>query len=520
MKYCIIAFIFLLLCSSLSYARDRALIIGISTYKHSDKGLRPLFGAVPDAKRMESFITDKLGFANSDIKLLLNEQATATEIENTFCTWLITDTKPGDRVFFFFAGHGSQIKDDNGDEEDKMDETIVAYDADPKTQANEIRDDVFEKFISQLGGRKAVLIFDSCHSGTISRSTLSTKDLAQSTVRYLPTPDQLQEIETITRSTRGSNAQDNDSLGYTILPQINKSSVSRSNQASSPFVDISKINNPDGIVILSAAAAYQPAQEFISDSKAYGVFSYFFVELQKDKLLSLDTLEETITKNIEKLKEQQKIKYYQNPYFEIISPPSLKTLPVFGVTANKPIVKPEILTSSPIPTLSIPSQFASLINTNSKINIIVNTTEQKTDYKLGEKISYKIKTDVEGYLHLLIFTKTLDKKESVVCIFPNKEYSYNFITPGIISIPQNTGDFGLTVSAPVGQDTVVALLSTVPLNFHNKVLSEDLSWKEVFSLITEKLEKTMLEANKQKSGSTTKIKFDWQTAFIVLTSSE
>lgn len=520
MQHTLIAFIFLLLCSSLSYARDRALIIGISTYKHSNKGLTPLFGAVADAKRMESFITNKLGFASSDIKLLTNEKATASEIKDAFRTWLIADTKAGDRVFFFFAGHGSQIKDDNKDEDDGMDETIVAYDSDPKTQTNQISDDVFEELIAQLAGRKAVLIFDSCHSGTISRSSSITKNSSETqiSVRYLPTPDQLQEIESITRSTRGSTPQSDKNLGYTILPQTNKGTTSRSNQVSSPFIDISKINSPDGIVILSAAAAYQPAQEFIFDSNIYGVFSYFFVELQKDKLLPLADLEEKISTNIEKLKEQDKIKHYQSPYFEIISPPSLKKLPLFGATQTaSTIVKPQPSTNAA--PITIPNELHNIINNKSNIKLSLNTTEAKTSYKLDDPISYKVTTNTEGYLYLFIFTKTIENEEAFVCLFPNKEYSNNLIKPGTISLPQDTNGYELTVGEPVGQDIVVALLSTVPLNYNYFSLPEGLSWQEVFSKLTEDLQKTIQKANNLQKGDMTKTKADWQISFILLNSS-
>ena len=80
------------------------------------------------------------GFPESSIKLLLNADATAQNIEESFQSWLIDSTGPGDRVFFSYAGHGSQLEDDNGDEEDGFDETLAPYDVDPMSGANQIRD--------------------------------------------------------------------------------------------------------------------------------------------------------------------------------------------------------------------------------------------------------------------------------------------------------------------------------------------------------------------------------------------
>jgi hypothetical protein len=84
-------------------------------------------------------------------------------------------------VIFFYAGHGFQAPDDNGDEEDNEDEVITPYDVAFKAVGGKvvltdentfIRDDKFNDFIARLSGRRAVLMFDSCHSGTISRGIL------------------------------------------------------------------------------------------------------------------------------------------------------------------------------------------------------------------------------------------------------------------------------------------------------------------------------------------------------------
>lgn len=42
--------------------------------------------------------------------------------------WLMYLAQSGDSLFFLFSGHGGQQEDQNGDEEDGMDETILPVD--------------------------------------------------------------------------------------------------------------------------------------------------------------------------------------------------------------------------------------------------------------------------------------------------------------------------------------------------------------------------------------------------------
>ena len=68
--------------------------------------------------------------------------------------------KSGDTFVFYFSGHGGQKPDQNSDEMDGQDETLVAYD-------REIIDDelnaIWQKFRK---GVRIVMISDSCNSGT------------------------------------------------------------------------------------------------------------------------------------------------------------------------------------------------------------------------------------------------------------------------------------------------------------------------------------------------------------------
>jgi len=80
---------------------------------------------------------------------------------------LLMGAGPGDMLYFMFAGHGTQVPDADGDEEDGMDEAIVP--ADFFTTKRLITDDeLSEALVDSLHpGALLTAFFDCCHSGTI-----------------------------------------------------------------------------------------------------------------------------------------------------------------------------------------------------------------------------------------------------------------------------------------------------------------------------------------------------------------
>ena len=146
----------------------RALLIGIDDYMH----VHPLLGPVNDATAMKSFITGHLGYAERDIRMLLNAEATRDNILMAFEEWLIDGTAKGDDVFVFFSGHGFRQPDRDGDEADRYDETLVPVDVRVSTNgkiSGMITDDEMAVLMSRLSGRNAQVVVDACHSGTSTK---------------------------------------------------------------------------------------------------------------------------------------------------------------------------------------------------------------------------------------------------------------------------------------------------------------------------------------------------------------
>ena len=121
------------------------------------------------------------GFEAENIQTL-TDKTTKKDIVDAFRSHLIQQVKPGDIVYFHFSGHGHQIPDDNGDELDGWDESLVPANAtndkgklNPKEfYSNYIRDDELGQLLDELrlkiGATGDVMVsIDACHSGTATR---------------------------------------------------------------------------------------------------------------------------------------------------------------------------------------------------------------------------------------------------------------------------------------------------------------------------------------------------------------
>ena len=111
-----------------------------------------------DAAITSGMLQDHFGFPGDNIRVLMNERATKAQIEGRL-DWLIRDAKPGDVLVFFYAGHGSQVRDRDRDElEDAMDEILCPHDLnwdDPLT------DDILYNYFKRVPqGTKLSIVFD------------------------------------------------------------------------------------------------------------------------------------------------------------------------------------------------------------------------------------------------------------------------------------------------------------------------------------------------------------------------
>jgi len=176
MAKCLIAAA-MLACSGLTAPAlaDRALIIGIDVYQEASLTFHLGGASKADSERIHKLLTGSMGYREEDIKILRDSEATRAAILENLDAWL-GETKPGERVFFYYVGHGHFTKDASGDEGDGLDETLVPFDANVDRGGasvvvqNMVLDDELASAFDKLRGRQITAVIDSCHSGTVTRS--------------------------------------------------------------------------------------------------------------------------------------------------------------------------------------------------------------------------------------------------------------------------------------------------------------------------------------------------------------
>lgn len=149
----------------------RALLVGIDRYK--SKKIRSLDGCVNDARLMHTLLQTPFGFIDDDdrMRVLENEDATRDNILRAL-DQLVEKTERNDVVVIYYAGHGSQMTDREGDEASGYDNTLMPTDSEGWSGENrDITDDELHLVLHALAEktRYITLIVDACHSGTISR---------------------------------------------------------------------------------------------------------------------------------------------------------------------------------------------------------------------------------------------------------------------------------------------------------------------------------------------------------------
>ncbi|KAJ0611954.1 putative Caspase-like domain superfamily [Helianthus annuus] len=124
-----------------------------------------LKGCVNDVKRMHRSLIDRYGFAEGDIKVLIDAdesytQPTGRNIRQALSD-LISSADSGDILFVHYSGHGTRLPAETGEDDDTgYDECIVPCDM------NLITDDDFRELVDKVPqGCTITIVSDSCHSG-------------------------------------------------------------------------------------------------------------------------------------------------------------------------------------------------------------------------------------------------------------------------------------------------------------------------------------------------------------------
>ena len=153
-------------------AKLYALLVGINEY-HPETSVNHLKGCVNDVNAMSKLLTQQYKNLDPDILPLLNKDATRENLLLSFERHL-GKAGPEDIALFYYSGHGSY--ENTSPEFETYDsknqnETLVCYDSRLRGHFD-LADKEMAVLLERLDPEaQKILILDSCHSGSITRSS-------------------------------------------------------------------------------------------------------------------------------------------------------------------------------------------------------------------------------------------------------------------------------------------------------------------------------------------------------------
>lgn len=178
-------------------ARRRALLVGVTKYDHLPQNLH-LTGPANDVRLMKRLLMERYQFPAEGIVTLAESEGparrpTRANIARAFRT-LVDQAREDDQVVIFLSGHGDRQPESDPPhpqfpEPDGIDEIFLPADVrigegSPMRAPNAIVDDEIGDWLRAITAKKAYvwIIFDCCHSGTMTRGSEVVRELPPNTL--------------------------------------------------------------------------------------------------------------------------------------------------------------------------------------------------------------------------------------------------------------------------------------------------------------------------------------------------
>ena len=143
----------------------KALIIGCN---YPNDPNHQLYGCINDASNIANTLVDAFDYDLNNIMVLRDDFATNVPTRNNILyhlNKLVRESSKLTEIWVFYSGHGSKIRDLNNDETDGLDEVIVPTDF---LRSGFITDDEIFNALKNVSPKcRVILLFDSCHSGSM-----------------------------------------------------------------------------------------------------------------------------------------------------------------------------------------------------------------------------------------------------------------------------------------------------------------------------------------------------------------
>ncbi|KAF7713870.1 Metacaspase [Penicillium ucsense] len=150
--------------------RRKALLIGIN-YTGSGHQLN---GCINDAMNIREYLVRDRGYSPDPRDMVILTDAPENRGTPFYPTganmlaafnWLATGNNPGDSLWLSYSGHGSQVRDPDGDRDSGFDDTICPVDFEHNGQITS--DTLHKVIVSPMNPRcRLTILFDCCHSGS------------------------------------------------------------------------------------------------------------------------------------------------------------------------------------------------------------------------------------------------------------------------------------------------------------------------------------------------------------------
>lgn len=251
--------------------RRKALSIGIN-YIGSKNALR---GCINDSHAMTAFLKDRYGYKDEDMVILTDDSRNPQSIptrENILraMQWLVSDARTNDCLFLHYSGHGGQVADQDGDEDDGYDECIYPVDFE---RAGPIIDDIIHDIVVRPlpPGVRLTAVFDSCHSG-------SCMDLPYiySTKGLLKEPNLAKDAGMGLLSAAGSYQRgDIGGVLSSVMGVVKKASIGDKARKKT----MSEKTSPADVVMVSGCKDSQTSADATEGGFNTGAASYSFIEV-------------------------------------------------------------------------------------------------------------------------------------------------------------------------------------------------------------------------------------------------
>ncbi|MBP7951338.1 MAG: caspase family protein [Verrucomicrobiales bacterium] len=435
-------------CITPGHSAQRAVVVGIDAYVPGNT----LQGCASDAARFAGLLKATYAFADQDIKILTNKEATRSSIVKTVEEHLIAAGKSGDVAVFYFAGHGTPTLDLDGDEADFRDETLLPADADDTKPQSWLPDDELAKLLARIPAARIVVVLDASTCGEGKRL------------------DSLAESRSVDFGSRYNEFIDG-------------------NAAFVPDGLARELQENKKVVLLAACQPNQKAFELREKAlenidpkgtKAAGVFtSTLCTTLEKTPDLSFAKLDEVLTAQLAETASKaglavQKPIIISSALNESVTaclssgkaqpavadagtgqppPPNPPTTPQTpptvageGTPASPPATPPTPATA-PTPTFAPDG-----VITSGSIKLNLKTNGRR--FKEGDKLTVELSAEKDCFVRLYY----LSAEHKVQQIFPNKFQQENRLKAGqTITIPGATADFDFTMTKPYGNEVLKAV---------------------------------------------------------------